>query len=143
MLRAIEWLNRVAKPQGVRLRQSYLGLAPRSRREAARLIGGRGHCQGRAHLGKLRCWLGRLIRDLERKVADDPERRGPCAEVLERARRLHAQAPGDTDKLYAFHAPEVTCLGKGKARTRYEFGVKTLVATINARARAASSCSGR
>jgi IS5 family transposase len=119
----------------VRLRQSYLRLAPRSRREAARLIGGRGQARAEAHLGKLRCWLGRLIRDLERKLAGDPERAAACAWVLERARRLHAQAPGDTDKLYAFHAPEVACLGKGKARTRYEFGVKTSVATTNARAR--------
>ncbi|WP_428291739.1 hypothetical protein [Hydrogenophaga sp.] len=27
-------------------------------------------------------------------------------------------------KLYAWHAPEVDCIGKGKARTPYEFGVK-------------------
>ena len=135
LLRAIEWLNRVAKAEGVQLRQSYLRLAPRSRREAARLIGGRGQARAEAHLGKLRCWLGRLIRDLERKLAGDPERAAACAWVLERARRLHAQAPGDTDKLYAFHAPEVACIGKGKARTRYEFGVKTSVATTNARAR--------
>ncbi len=36
-------------------------------------------------------------------------------------------------KLYAFHAPEVECIGKGKARARYEFGVKTSIATTNAR----------
>ena len=135
MLRAIEWLNRVAKAQGVRLRQSYLRLAPRSRREAARLIGGRGHAKAEAHLGKLRCWLGRLIRDLERKVAGDPDRAQACAWVLERARRIHAQAPDDTRKLYAFHAPEVECLGKGTARIRYAFGVKTSFATSNARAK--------
>jgi IS5 family transposase len=38
------------------------------------------------------------------------------------------------DKLYALHAPEVECIGKGKARTRFEFGVKVSVATINATA---------
>jgi len=43
------------------------------------------------------------------------------------------QKPGDTQKLYAFHAPEVECIGKGKARTRYEFGVKTSFATTNER----------
>jgi IS5 family transposase len=135
MLRAIEWLNRVAKAEGVRLRQSYLRLATRSRREAARLMGGRGHAKAQAHLDKLRRWLGRLIRDLERKVAGDPDRALACAWVLERARRIHAQRPDDTKKLYAFHAPEVECLGKGgMARIRYAFGVKTSFATTNARA---------
>ena len=36
-------------------------------------------------------------------------------------------------KLYSLHAPEVECIGKGKARAPYEFGVKVSVATINAR----------
>jgi len=36
------------------------------------------------------------------------------------------------DKLYAQHAPEVECIGKGKARTRYERGVKVSIATTNA-----------
>ncbi|MPM63947.1 hypothetical protein SDC9_110832 [bioreactor metagenome] len=31
-------------------------------------------------------------------------------------------------KLYALHAPEVECIGKGKARKPYEFGVKVSVA---------------
>jgi IS5 family transposase len=37
------------------------------------------------------------------------------------------------DKLYAFHAPEVECIAKGKARSRCEFGVKTSIAVTNAR----------
>ena len=32
------------------------------------------------------------------------------------------------------HAPEVECIAKGKARTRYEFGVKVSIALTNARA---------
>jgi transposase, IS5 family len=31
------------------------------------------------------------------------------------------------------HAPEVECIAKGKARTRYEFGVKASIAVTNAR----------
>jgi len=37
-------------------------------------------------------------------------------------------------KLYSFHAPEVECVGKGKASAPYEFGVKASVVTTNARA---------
>lgn len=47
---------------------------------------------------------------------------------LERAERLWRQRPKDTGKLYALHAPEVECIGKGKARNPYEFGVKVGVA---------------
>src|SRR5699024_10220391 len=32
-------------------------------------------------------------------------------------------------KLYSWHAPEVSCISKGKARQPYEFGVKVGIAT--------------
>jgi len=137
MLRAIEWLNRAAKANGVRLRQSYLRVARRARKEAARLMHGRGHNQARAHLRFMSTRLGRLIRDIERRIAGDPASRDAMASVLERARIIHGQKPGDTKKLYAFHAPEVECIGKGKARTRYEFGAKASFATTNERCRCA------
>jgi hypothetical protein len=35
-------------------------------------------------------------------------------------------------KLYSFHAPEVECIGKGKASAPYEFGVKASIVTTNA-----------
>ncbi|MEY9460311.1 IS5 family transposase [Bradyrhizobium ottawaense] len=37
-------------------------------------------------------------------------------------------------KLYSFHAPEVECIGKGKAAAPYEFGVKASIVTNNSRA---------
>ena len=43
-------------------------------------------------------------------------------------------------KVYSLHAPEVECIGKGKAHKPYEFGVKVSVATHpQPLARAASS----
>lgn len=47
---------------------------------------------------------------------------------LQTAQRLYAQRRDSKNKLYALHAPEVECIAKGKARTPYEFGVKTSVA---------------
>ena len=46
---------------------------------------------------------------------------------LERAERVRTQRRHDKNKLYAMHAPEVECIGKGKARMPYEFGVKNAV----------------
>ena len=133
MLRAIERLGALAARHGVTLRQSFARVARRARREAARLLHGRGHRQGLRHLRRLRTFLGRLIRDIGRKISGNPGLEAAFAETVARATRIHAQKAGDRDKLYAFHAPEVECIGKGKARPRYEFGVKTSFATTNAR----------
>lgn len=67
----------------------------------------------------MRTWLGRLIRDIRRKIAGDPVLEAAFATALARAERILGQQAGDKDKLYALHAPEVECNGKGKARTRY------------------------
>ncbi len=133
LLRAIEHLNRLARQQGIKLRQSYLRLAREARREVARLIHGRGHAQALRHLRKLRTWVGRLERDIARKVADKPEVATAVARTLELAAKVRTQKPKDKGKIYALHAPEVECIAKGKARTRYEFGVKTSIAVTNAR----------
>jgi IS5 family transposase len=45
--------------------------------------------------------------------------------LLKRAERIRTQQRNSKNKLYALHAPEVECIGKGKARKPYEFGVKT------------------
>ena len=46
---------------------------------------------------------------------------------MERAERIRTQQRKDKNKLYALHAPEVECIGKGKARKPYEFGVKAAI----------------
>ena len=135
IVRAIEWLNRAARKHGIKLRQSFMRLAPRAKKEAARLMHTGGHKQGMRWVRKLRTWLGRLIRDIERKIAGDEVAQAQFATVLERSRKIFEQKKTDKNKLYALHAPEVECIGKGKARTRYEFGVKTSIATINEKAK--------
>jgi len=133
LMRAIEWLNRLAKKHRIKLRQSFLRVGRQARRDVSRLIHGRGHKQAMRWVRKLRTWLGRLDRDIARKIAGNDVLEAAFAETRERVARILAQRSGDTDKLYAFHAPEVECIAKGKARTKYEFGVKTSIAVTNAR----------
>ena len=49
--------------------------------------------------------------------------------------RIHSQkrirAEGDAPKIYSVHAPEVSCIAKGKAHKQYEFGNKVLVASTS------------
>jgi transposase, IS5 family len=132
--RGIQWLNRLAKRHGLPVRQSFLRLAARAKREVGRLIHTGGHKQALRHLRRLRTFLGRLHRDVGRKIDADATLRESFEEAMQRIGRLLIQRPQDKRKLYALHAPEVECLAKSKARSRYEFGVKLSLAVSNARA---------
>ena len=83
-------------------------------------------------LRRQRTILGCLLREVRRKLstlAADAQQR--LIAWLERAERIHSQRPKDSSKLYALHAPEVECIGKGKARKPYEFGVKVSLAVTH------------
>jgi IS5 family transposase len=87
-------------------------------------------------LRTLRSRVGRVMRDVERQVAQvEDSGRAALLELIGRTKRILAQKPKDKHKhkhkLYALHAPEVECLAKGKARTPYEFGVKVSITTTH------------
>jgi transposase, IS5 family len=132
--RGIEILARLARRHGIRLRQSYLRVARRARREIAKLIHSGRPRQAERRVRQLRTWLGRLARDIGRKMTGDAAIQAALAGPLGLVARLLRQRREDRgrDKLYSLHAPEVECIGKGKAQARYEFGVKVSLATTNA-----------
>ena len=43
-------------------------------------------------------------------------------------RRVLAQKPQDTNKIYSLHEPHIYCVAKGKEDKKYEFGTKASVA---------------
>lgn len=119
----------LAKRHGIALRQSYEREGPRLSRRA----GGYAHAKQFKRLKRMlrrqRTLLGRVIRDIGRKLGGVSDvARNTLQLWLDRAQRLHRQRPKDKGKLYALHAPEVECIGKGKARQPYEFGVKVSLA---------------
>ncbi|TDH60235.1 IS5 family transposase [Dankookia rubra] len=134
--RGIEILARLARRHGIQLRQSYLRVARRARREAAKLIHSGRPRQAERQVRQLRTWLGRLARDIGRKIVGSAAIQAALAGPLGLVARLLRQRREDRgrDKLYSLHAPEVECIGKGKAQARYEFGVKVSLATTNAAA---------
>jgi IS5 family transposase len=130
--RAREHLVRLAKAHGVPLRQSYVRLGPRLLFKNNRYGYARQTRRMRRTTSKLKTVLGRVVRDIERKLANQPEQvRATFAEPLALSKRLIAQQRQDKNKLYAMHAPEVECIAKGKVPKRYEFGVKVSIATTN------------
>lgn len=79
----------------------------------------------RINWARLEAQLNTLI---ERKAA--PSVQEKLKVVVDKARRIKEQKKSDSNKLYAFHALEVECIGKGKTRQPYEFGVKTGVVML-------------
>jgi IS5 family transposase len=133
LLRSIQTLARMAKDKGLKLRQSFLFVAKAARIAVTRLLHQRAHKQAMRHVRKLRTFAGRLRRDIDRKTAGDQELEVAFTNILALVDRVIAQRKDSKNKLYAIHAPEVECIAKGKARTKYEFGVKASIATTNAR----------
>jgi IS5 family transposase len=132
---AIKGLNRMAKKHGVRLRQSYIRIAQRAAMMAGRYAHAKQFNRHRRQLRLLRTRLGRLIRDIRRKIAGREHVEAAFEAPLSRASQIRSQQQRQRGwKLYSFHAPEVECIGKGKASAPYEFGVKVSIVTTNARA---------
>ena len=128
--RAIEKLVALAKREGVVLRQSYVRVAKR----AAIMVGRYSHAhqfkRARRALKFLRTRLGRIIRDINRQIDGDEALEACFAQLLELAVKVrHQDHRQRGPKVYSLHAPEVECIGKGKARGPYEFGCKVSVAT--------------
>ena len=119
----------------MRLRQSYLRIAKRAAMMAGRYAHAKQFNRHHRELRLLRTRLGRIIRDIRRKIADQTEVEAAFEWPLSRATQIRSQQQRQRGwKLYSFHAPEVECIGKGKASAPYEFGVKASIVTTNARA---------
>src|SRR2546430_7997844 len=128
--RAIEKLVDLSKREGVELRQSYLRVAKR----AAIMVGRYTHAhqfkRARRQLKFLHTRLRRIIPDIRRKIEGNTaheDRYGPLLGLASRIRSQEQRPRGP--KVYSLHAPEVECIGKGKARAPYEFGCNVSIAT--------------
>jgi IS5 family transposase len=130
-LKALQTLVRQAKKAGLALRQSHTRLAKKAAAKAGRYAHAKQYKRMRREVKRLKTYLGRVYRDVGRKIAGDGERQARFARLLGLVERLLAQQPKDKNKLYSLHAPEVVCIAKGKAHKRYEFGCKVGIAATN------------
>ena len=130
-------LAKVAKGCGISLRQTFAKEGKALRFKS----GGYAHAKQFKRLKRVlkrqRTIVGILIREVRGKMAavatdatntSNTRTLSSLTTLLERAERIRTQQPKDKNKLYALHAPEVECISKGKARNRYEFGVKVSLA---------------
>lgn len=131
-------LVEAAKEAGIPLKQTYAKEGKALSRKAGRYAHARQFRRMRRTLKRQRTVVGRLLRDIERKFAGLS---GVAAAVkdslqttLTRAAQIVMQsaskkAKDGAPKLYSFHAPEVSCINKGKSKQPYEFGVKVGIAS--------------
>ena len=127
-----------AQRVGIQLKQTF----SKEGKELRRRAGGYAHAKQFRRLKKVvkrqRTVLGIVMCEVQRKIGsaqetapdfapEHPKAASDLMMWLKRAERIRTQQRHDKNKLYAMHAPEVECIGKGKARKPYEFGVKSAV----------------
>ncbi len=110
-------LVQAAKDVGIALKQTHAKEGAQLSRKAGRYAHARQFNRMKSAIKRQHTIVGKVQREIERK-----------------AKRIWAQSAGrkavdGQRKLYAWHAPEVDCISKGKARTPYEFGVKVGIAS--------------
>ena len=126
--KACRALVRVARQIGLKLRQSYSRLSKKALARQSRYACAQQLKRARKETRKLRTYLGRVLRNVERFVGPLKAKQ---AELLRRSRRIYEQKRADKQKVYSVHAPEVECLAKGKAHKKYEFGCKVAMVTTS------------
>ena len=130
-----EQLVELAKQIGIELRQNYNKTMPRLETEAIKKFHSRKYKQGNKLVKKMKTYLGRVVRDIERKTSGMESLPHKLVEALAKARKILAQERGSKGKIYSLHESAVECISKGKAHKQYEFGSKVSLAIIHGKSK--------
>ena len=127
--KARKQLVKLAKKYKIILRQNYEKLGKKETWKASRYAHAKQFKRMRASIKRLKNYLGRIVRDIERRIEIKKELQKIFQPHLEIAKKLLQQTKKSKDKIYSPHAKEVYCIAKGKARKPYEFGCKVSLVT--------------
>lgn len=124
-----EKIVKLAKALNIQLRQTYLYVIKKGLRNNSRYA----HCRkiklAKKEERKVKTYLGRLNRDIRRKINEQNYKENEAFFVD--IDRLLKQKKQDKNKLYSLHEPQVECIAKGKAHQKYEFGCKVSIVTTH------------
>lgn len=126
--KARENLVKAARKCGIRIKQSYNKKAKLIQIKSGRYFHAKQFKRGKNAIKKLRTMLGRVIRDIRRKIKEPSIF---LQEKLDLAQKIFNQFKTSKNKIYSLHEPHVECISKGKASKRYEFGCKVSIMTTN------------
>ena len=138
---AIRGLNRLARRHGVRLRQSYLRIAKQAAMMAGRYAHAKQFNRHRRQLRILRTRLGRIIRDIGRKIAGQPALEEAFQWPLARASQIRSQQQRQRGwKLYSFHAPRSNASARARPARPMSSASRLRLSPPTPAPPAASSC---
>jgi len=137
--RAREQLVALATENGLNLRQTYARIGKHAAFNAGRYAHAKQFKRMRKEVKKLRNYLGRTVRDIERQITGALDLQSNFADQLAKSKRLLSQEKKSSNKLYSLHAPEAYCIAKGKAGKPYEFGCKVSLVITHKQGLALSS----
>jgi IS5 family transposase len=126
--RARQRLVDATKDRDIALRQNYNRKSKHLLHKQSRYAHAHQMQRARRCTRKLKTFLGRVIRDIERNYPQPDEQ---LQDLLDIGRKIFRQQLKEKNKTYSVHAPEVECISKGKAHKRYEFGCKVSVAATS------------
>jgi IS5 family transposase len=126
--RARQRLVKCANERDITLRQNYNRKSKQLLCQQSRYAHAKQLKRAQRCTRKLKTYLGRVIRDIQRAL---PEPDGKLQSLLTVANRIYHQQKHDKNKVYSVHEPHVECISKGKAHKRYEFGCKVSVAATS------------
>ena len=115
-----------ANEAGIELRQSYARVGKKALRRQQNYGHAKQFNRMKRETKRLKIFLGRVIRDIERKM---PKNDVILTDKISLAKRILAQEKDSKNKVYSVHEPQVECIAKGKANQRYEFGNKAGIVT--------------
>lgn len=126
-------LGRSAKRAGLKLKQNYRFIA----KSLAVKASGYAHARQMNRLKTAKKAMRKLMFKLKARIENAVLQSGKTmnelpmhlTERLVRSAKVLFQQKTDKDQLLVWHAPEVECIAKGKARSPYEFGCKVSLAT--------------
>ena len=123
--RIIEKCRKIAKREGIELRQSYkrvlkqLMIDQRFRNHPKRKK------KAKAAARKIKTIAGRLVRELENKMT--PDQKEEYNELFKIFNQILTQERISKNKIYSIHEPQVVCIAKGKEAKKFEFGNKVSI----------------
>ena len=129
--KARERLVKLAAKNGIALRQNYNLTAKTLLRKISGYLHAKQMKRARKAIKHLKTIVGRVVRDVERKIGSSANLAEIFTPILNQSRRLLLQERTSKNKIYSLHEPDVACISKGKAHKRYEFGCKVSLAVTN------------
>ncbi len=118
----IDKCNRIAEEASIKQRQSYKRVSKQLLRDSYNSQHPSRKKKARKAIKKLKTIAGRQVRELERKLPKEMLKL--YESEIELFNRILTQKKNDKEKLYSLHKPFTSCISKGKAHKKYEFGNK-------------------